>query len=167
MAAGVDSSRQAAVEALRVALHACKEASPLEPDLKVGHSKLSSAWKRAEAREWDFDQECFDLVDSAYGTVRLERSESELIDKAIGAVAHAYQHSSGFRQDQAVQQRARTLAKKLGLKLKGFRGRVTSKSRPVKTGLYALIGNGADSRYRPLDRVLVELIELDEECYGQ
>ena len=128
--------------------------------------KLSSALKRVEAREWDFDQECFDLVDSAYGTVNLGRSQSELINKAVGAVAQAHLDSVGFRRDQAVQQRARMLARNLRLKLKAFPRRSTSKARPVHAGLYALLGNGEDTRYRPLDRVLVELMALTEEWYG-
>ena len=131
--------------------------------MKVAQSKLSSAWKRAEAREWDFDLECFNLVDSAYGTVKLARSQSKLIDKTLGAVAQAHSDSTGFRRDKAVQQRARALAKNLGLKLKGFASRGTPKSPHPRAGLYALIGNGEDTRYRPLDRVLVELMALTEE----
>ena len=166
MAAQVDVARQSAIEALHAAREACQETIPLEPDLKVAQSKLSSALKRAEAREWDFDQECFDLVDSAYGTVSLGRRQSELINNAVGAVAQAHLDSVGFRRDQAVQQRARKLAKDLGFKLRAFPHRSRSKPRPVHAGLYALLGNGEDTRYRSLDRVLVELIAVTDEWYG-
>lgn len=162
-AAQVDLARQSAVRELWTAIQACQGSNRSELDLKVARAKMLSSWERGLQREWDFDLECFNLVDSAYGTAKLGRNQSTLINNAVGAIANANSASTNFRQDRAAQQRARALANNLGLRLKGSRHRPISKSPHPQAGLFTLTGNKQETRYRPLDRIMIELMALSQD----